>query len=300
MDPTPPPDGNRSGTPFTERPQPQEIQYPPSVQLLTQAQNIVNKQIDAVYPPEEEGRGLVTGVEERKKAIRVFHIDEIDILDSDGKPTGNKRVTIVSTRASQLREKGNGRYYSFIDYETDNPEVIREGLLRLVFGEKAGGYLDTDSDIFSRENEKAINFQTQETGGVFGTIRGKIDRNEVINPTDLHEPTYGEVYLVNGSELKKTLFDATFQKSKDQVQRMVEQEPTKKAKIEAGIKELERQSDEMEARQKEENIRLGGINDVFSEIREIQDLVLKDPQHRDFVIYLNKAAHNFLDVKKIY
>src|SRR3990167_10727219 len=104
MGPIPPPDGDRLRPPSTEQPQPQENQYPPSVQLLIQAQNIVDKQIDAVYPPEEEGRGLVMGVEERKKAIRIFHIDEIDVLDSDGKPTGNKRVTIVSTRASQLRE----------------------------------------------------------------------------------------------------------------------------------------------------------------------------------------------------
>lgn len=280
-------------------PVPQE--NPPSqfVQDLYRDQKNIDEQIEAIYSPEER-ISLLSGIDEVKKSFSIFHKQETDILDEDGKPTGNKRVTIISSRPSQRREKEIGHYYAFIDYESDNPEAVREGLLRLIFGEGAGGYLYTDLDIFCKENEQAVNFQTQNTGGVFGTITGKIDRNEVTDPTDLNETTYGEVYLINGSGVKKTVYDAAFQKSRVQVRKMLEQEPEKKARREAGIKELERQADELEARQKEESIRLGGINDVFNEIREIQDLVLKDPQHRDFVIYLNEAACDFLDVKKIY
>ncbi len=249
MDPRPPADGGIPNTPQPDQPKLHEYQYPPFVQELIQDQQKIDEQIEALYPPDER-ISLLGGIEGAKQDIRIFHKQETDILDADGKPTGNKRVTIVSSRPSQHRERENGRFYAFIDYESANPEIVREGLLRLIFGEKAGGYLDSRTDIFSRGdygNERAVKYQTQDTGGVFGTITGKIDRNEVIDPAALHETTWGEVYLINGSEVKKTLFDAAFQKSKEQAQSMLEMEPEKKARREAGIKELERQADELDA-----------------------------------------------------
>src|SRR3989344_7048248 len=103
MDPKPPPDGGITEISKPDQPKPQENQYPPSVQILIQAQKKVDEQIEALYPPQER-RSLLRGIEGAKKDIRIFHKQETDILDADGKLTGNKRVTIVSSRPSQHRE----------------------------------------------------------------------------------------------------------------------------------------------------------------------------------------------------
>lgn len=178
MEPIPHQDGGIPITPPPEQPKPQELPSTQFVSALSKTQEKIDDDIASLYPKEEpDSEPRIRGV---KKETRVFHRIEIDSIGPDKKPTGSKRVVIVSSRPSEPQTGSADLNYAYIVYDSNNPEIVKFGLLGLRNGK--GGNLYPEQDLFSDSNNTAVDYQTRNTGGVFGTIIGKIDTNQADQP----------------------------------------------------------------------------------------------------------------------